>query len=174
MEGFEFDAPPPYTAADETNDFCNSIITRFSSSTEDHHHRLCVIIGAMSQELKDQPLPLTPVAYFGATCSSLDRLSAEAEPPSHVVAALLTFLSTVNTHISATILKKKNEYVSELLVRILRSNSVENAITCGGLAPTQASCIKNVLSCLLKKKKKKGLCLDILNHFGGADASLGH
>ncbi|CAL5397016.1 unnamed protein product [Camellia sinensis] len=140
MEGFEFDAPPPYTAADETDDFCNSIITRFSSSTEDHHHRLCAIIGAMSQELKDQKLPLTPVAYFGATCSSLDRLSAEAEPPSHVVEALLTILSTVITHISATILKKKSEYVSELLVRILRSKSITPGAAVSGL-----KCVSHLL-----------------------------
>ncbi|XP_028120905.1 RRP12-like protein [Camellia sinensis] len=140
MEGFEFDAPPPYTAADETDDFCNSIITRFSSSTEDHHHRLCAIIGAMSQELKDQKLPLTPVAYFGATCSSLDRLSAEAEPPSHVVEALLTILSTVITHISAAILKKKSEYVSELLVRILRSKSITPGAAVSGL-----KCVSHLL-----------------------------
>ncbi|KAF5945743.1 hypothetical protein HYC85_015971 [Camellia sinensis] len=140
MEGFEFDAPPPYTAADETDDFCNSIITRFSSSTEDHHHRLCAIIGAMSQELKDQKLPLTPVAYFGATCSSLGRLSAEAEPPSHVVEALLTILSTVITHISAAILKKKSEYVSELLVRILRSKSITPGAAVSGL-----KCVSHLL-----------------------------
>ncbi|KAI8023198.1 RRP12-like protein [Camellia lanceoleosa] len=140
MEGFEFDAPPPYTAADETDDFCNSILTRFSSSTEDQHHRLCAIIGAMSQELKDQKLPLTPIAYFGATCSSLDRLSAEAEPPSHVVEALLTILSTVITHISAAILKKKSEYVSELLVRILRSKSITPGAAVSGL-----KCVSHLL-----------------------------
>ncbi|XAR72651.1 Uracil-DNA glycosylase [Bertholletia excelsa] len=38
--------------------------------------------------------------------------------------------------------------------------SLENAIRCGGLAPTKAACIKNVLSCLLQKKGK--LCLEYL------------
>ncbi|XP_021900883.1 putative DNA glycosylase At3g47830 isoform X2 [Carica papaya] len=38
--------------------------------------------------------------------------------------------------------------------------SIENAIRCGGLAPTKASCIKNILSCLLEKKGK--LCLEYL------------
>ncbi|XP_028090478.1 putative DNA glycosylase At3g47830 isoform X1 [Camellia sinensis] len=46
------------------------------------------------------------------------------------------------------------------LVLIAESKSVENAIRCGGLAPTKASCIKNVLSCLLEKKGK--LCLEYL------------
>ncbi|KAL6973286.1 DNA-(apurinic or apyrimidinic site) lyase, partial [Sarracenia purpurea var. burkii] len=40
------------------------------------------------------------------------------------------------------------------------SKSIENAIRCGGLAPTKASCIKNILSCLLQKKGK--LCLEYL------------
>ncbi|KAI4343784.1 hypothetical protein L6164_011093 [Bauhinia variegata] len=40
------------------------------------------------------------------------------------------------------------------------SKDVQNAIRCGGLAPTKASCIKNVLSCLLEKRGK--LCLEYL------------
>ncbi|XP_020537413.1 putative DNA glycosylase At3g47830 isoform X1 [Jatropha curcas] len=37
---------------------------------------------------------------------------------------------------------------------------IENAIRCGGLAPTKASCIKNILSCLIERKGK--LCLEYL------------
>ncbi|XP_027333046.1 putative DNA glycosylase At3g47830 [Abrus precatorius] len=40
------------------------------------------------------------------------------------------------------------------------SKDVENAIRCGGLAPTKASCIKNVLRCLLERRGK--LCLEYL------------
>ncbi|KAK9995809.1 hypothetical protein SO802_020495 [Lithocarpus litseifolius] len=40
------------------------------------------------------------------------------------------------------------------------SKCLENAIRCGGLAPTKASCIKNILSCLLEKKGK--LCMEYL------------
>ncbi|XP_076912237.1 putative DNA glycosylase At3g47830 [Bidens hawaiensis] len=40
------------------------------------------------------------------------------------------------------------------------SKSIENAIRCGGLAPTKASCIKNMLNCLLEKRGK--LCLEYL------------
>ncbi|XP_062116345.1 putative DNA glycosylase At3g47830 isoform X2 [Humulus lupulus] len=43
------------------------------------------------------------------------------------------------------------------------SKSIENAIRCGGLAPTKASCIKNLLSCLLERKGK--LCLEYLRDF---------
>ncbi|KAI3785753.1 hypothetical protein L1987_44878 [Smallanthus sonchifolius] len=40
------------------------------------------------------------------------------------------------------------------------SKCIENAIRCGGLAPTKASCIKNMLNCLLEKRGK--LCLEYL------------
>ncbi|KAF2314721.1 hypothetical protein GH714_030160 [Hevea brasiliensis] len=40
------------------------------------------------------------------------------------------------------------------------SKCIENAIRCGGLAPTKASCIKNILSSLLEKNGK--LCLEYL------------
>lgn len=39
---------------------------------------------------------------------------------------------------------------------------IENAIRCGGLAPTKAACIKNILKCLLESKGK--LCLEYLRH----------
>lgn len=40
------------------------------------------------------------------------------------------------------------------------SKGIEDAIRCGGLAPTKSSCIKNLLSCLLQKKGK--LCMEYL------------
>ena len=47
-------------------------------------------------------------------------------------------------------------------VKVLNAGSkdVEDAIRCGGLAPTKASCIKNILSCLLKRRGK--ICLEYL------------
>ncbi|KAL6579901.1 hypothetical protein OROMI_007925 [Orobanche minor] len=40
------------------------------------------------------------------------------------------------------------------------SKCIENAIRCGGLAPTKSSCIKNLLSHLLEKRGK--LCMEYL------------
>ncbi|XP_028781729.1 putative DNA glycosylase At3g47830 isoform X2 [Neltuma alba] len=40
------------------------------------------------------------------------------------------------------------------------TKDVEDAIRCGGLAPTKASCIKNLLNCLLERRGK--LCLEYL------------
>ncbi|XP_057468052.1 LOW QUALITY PROTEIN: uncharacterized protein LOC130757308 [Actinidia eriantha] len=139
MEGLEVQEPPSYSP-EVPEDFCSSVLSQFSNSAEEHHRHLCAVIGAMSQELKDQNLPLTPIAYFGATCSSLDRLATETEPPSHAVDALLTLLSMLIPRISAAILKKKTEFLSDLVVRILRSKSVTPGAAASGL-----KCISHLL-----------------------------
>ncbi|KAL7222907.1 hypothetical protein ACSBR1_024569 [Camellia fascicularis] len=64
----------------------------------------------------------------------------------------------VNSHRAFASLKSAFPTWEDVLAA--ESKSVENAIRCGGLAPTKASCIKNVLSCLLEKKGK--LCLEYL------------
>lgn len=46
------------------------------------------------------------------------------------------------------------------LVLAAEQKLLENAIRCGGLAPTKASCIRNILSCLKEKSGK--LCLEYL------------
>ncbi|XP_057968384.1 uncharacterized protein LOC131157934 [Malania oleifera] len=135
MEGME---EPLYM--DETDDFCTSILSRLSNSTQEDHQHLCTVIGAMSQELKDQNLPLSSVAYFGATCSSLDRFSGETEPPAHIIDALLTILSMILPRIPVAILKRKCEYVSELIGRIIRSKTLSS-----GAAASALKCISHVL-----------------------------
>jgi ribosomal RNA-processing protein 12 len=132
MEGLEMEY--------ESEDFCNSILSKFSKSTNEHHHHLCAVIGAMSQELKDQKLPLTPVAYFGATCSSLDRISGEAEPSAYVIDSLLTILSMILPRVSVAVLKKKVQYVSDLVVRAIKFNSINAVAATAGL-----KCISHLL-----------------------------
>ncbi|CAI9761450.1 unnamed protein product [Fraxinus pennsylvanica] len=46
------------------------------------------------------------------------------------------------------------------VVLAAESRCIEDAIRCGGLAPTKSSCIKNILKCLIEKKGK--LCLEYL------------
>ncbi|CAK7352344.1 unnamed protein product [Dovyalis caffra] len=62
MEGIEFDAP---LLSSTDDDFCDSILSRYSTSIQEDHQHLCAIVGTMSQELKDQNLP------FGAVVSGL-------------------------------------------------------------------------------------------------------
>ncbi|XP_021804868.1 RRP12-like protein [Prunus avium] len=139
MEGIEMDDGCTLPLI-EDDDICTSILARFGNSTREDHHHLCAAIGAMAQELKDKNLPSTPVAYLGFTCSSLDGLSSQLEPPAHVIDALLTILSIVFQKVSAAILVKKSEFLSELLVRVLRSPSLTVGAAVSGL-----KCISHLL-----------------------------
>lgn len=139
MEGIETEEP--IFSIDETDgDFCTFILSRFGNSTNENHQHLCAVIGAMSQELKEQNLPYTPVAYFGAACSSLDRLSSEPDLPRHIVDALFTILSLVIANVPIAILKKKWEYLARLLVQVLRSPSMAETSVIAGL-----KCVSHLL-----------------------------
>src|SRR4051812_39092531 len=106
MEGIEMEESP--SIINESNgDLCNFILSRFGKSTSESHQHLCAVIGAMSQELRDHNLPSSPVAYFGATCSSLDRIAAEPNPANHLIDALLTILSLVIVRLPPAVLEKK-------------------------------------------------------------------
>ncbi|XP_061361599.1 uncharacterized protein LOC133305400 [Gastrolobium bilobum] len=124
---------PALSIHEANDDFCNSILSRFANSTSESHQHLCAVIGAMSQELKDHNLPSSPVAYFGAACSSLDRIASEPNPPNHAIDALLTILSLVIARVPVAVLKKKREFLSELLVRVIRSQSVAESAVISGL-----------------------------------------
>ncbi|KAJ8751028.1 hypothetical protein K2173_016209 [Erythroxylum novogranatense] len=135
MEGVDMERPAT------ADDFCDWILSKFSDLSDDHQQRVCAAVGAMSQEFKDQSVPPTAVAYFAAVCSSLDRISsASADPPPHVVASLLTILSLSLPRISVAVLKKKREYVSELMVRVLRLSSTTDFAAISGL-----KCIAHLL-----------------------------
>uniref|UniRef100_A0A2N9GW92 Uncharacterized protein n=1 Tax=Fagus sylvatica TaxID=28930 RepID=A0A2N9GW92_FAGSY len=138
MEGIEMEDPilllhlDSTTTSSHNEDLCNWILSRFGRSTNEDHLHLCAVIGDISQTLKDQNLPSTPAAYFGAACSSLDRLFAELEPinepPVHVIQPLLIVLHLVLPRISAAIVNKEHKFLSELLFRVLRSPSLSSSI----------------------------------------------
>ncbi|KAI3709731.1 hypothetical protein L2E82_39497 [Cichorium intybus] len=123
------------------DDFCNSILSRFTNSTDPQHHHLCSIIGDISQGLKDLNHPLTPLAYFGATCTSLDKLlSSDPNPPSHHIDALITIISMVLPRITPAVVRKESEYVSGLITRVILSSAVTDSVVASGL-----KCISHVL-----------------------------
>ncbi|GAV70952.1 NUC173 domain-containing protein [Cephalotus follicularis] len=136
MDGVDMEGPTVST----TDDFCDSILSHFSNSTQEDHQHLCAVIGAMSQELKDQNLPSSPIAYFGATCSSLNLLSSDPNPPPHVIDSLMTILSLLLTKIPAAVSKKKGDFLSDLVMRVLRMNSVTAGATVAGL-----KCVSHLL-----------------------------
>ncbi|KAJ0091712.1 hypothetical protein Patl1_13652 [Pistacia atlantica] len=132
-DAFEMEDVSTFFSEDE--DLCSSILSRLSASTQDDHQHLCTTIGAISQELKDHNLPLTPVAYFGAICSSLDLIlsSSDQDSSAHRIASLTTLLSIVLPKLPSPILKKKGDYLTDLVVRVVRLNSVTVVATASGL-----------------------------------------
>ncbi|CAN1843515.1 RRP12-like protein [Linum perenne] len=115
-----------------STDFCDSVLSRFSTSEQEDHRHMCAVIGAISQEIKEQNLPSTPTAYFGAISSALSRLSSEFSPSPHIVDALVTLLSMVLPQIPEATLKKRREFLSDLLLKVLRLNSVsDGTLACG-------------------------------------------
>ncbi|MED6200947.1 hypothetical protein PIB30_090241 [Stylosanthes scabra] len=132
MDDFEFHTPS-LSGEGSNDDFCDSILSRFSGSTMETHLHLCAVVGAMSQELKDQKLPSSPVAYFGAACSSLDRISVEPNPPSHVISALLTVISLLIPKVPAAVLNKHRVFLSQLVERVLRSLVASESVMVSGL-----------------------------------------
>ncbi|KAM3395018.1 RRP12-like protein [Capsicum galapagoense] len=139
MEGIEMEHPFLENSSD---DFCNTVLSQFCKSNNEHHVHICTAIGTMSQELRDQSFPLTPIAYFGATCSALQSLySATPEgPPSHLIDALSTILSLVVPRINQAILRKKYEHLSHVMIQLLGLKTIgtEGIVSC-------LKCVKHLL-----------------------------
>ncbi|KAL3363467.1 hypothetical protein AABB24_012642 [Solanum stoloniferum] len=131
MEGIEMELPFPENSSD---DFCNTVLSQFCDSNNEHHVHICTAIGTMSQELREQSFPLTPIAYFGATCSSLQTLytAAPEGPPSHLIDALSTILSLVIPRINQAMLRKKYEYLSDVMIQLLglKTIGIEGIVSC--------------------------------------------
>ncbi|KAL8209270.1 hypothetical protein R6Q57_006002 [Mikania cordata] len=115
---------------EEEEDFCLSVLSRFSNSSDQQHHHICSIIADISQGLKDHGHPLTPLAYFGAISTSLDKLllSADHNSTSHHLDAFLIIISMLLPTISSAVLRKEYDYVSALLTRVIHSHAVTDSV----------------------------------------------
>ncbi|XP_076928932.1 uncharacterized protein LOC143593073 [Bidens hawaiensis] len=96
------------------DDFCSRLLTHFSNNDI-----ICSIIGDISQTLKDLHHPLTPLAYFAATSSSLDRLLLLSSTPNHHVDALVAILSFILPTVPRAALVKEFDTLSGLLSRMV-------------------------------------------------------
>ncbi|XP_060189622.1 uncharacterized protein LOC132618605 [Lycium barbarum] len=132
MEGIEMEHP---LAENTSDDFCNTVLLQFSESNNEHHVHICTAIGTMSQELRDQNFPLTPIAYFGPTCLSLQRLYTAVGPegpPSHLIDALSAILSLIVPRIKKGILMNKYGFLSDIMIQLLglKNIGVEGVVSC--------------------------------------------
>ncbi|PNX84868.1 endonuclease iii-like protein [Trifolium pratense] len=89
--------------------------------------------------------------------------TVNSEPTETVLDGLVrTILSqnTTETNSQKAFVSLKSLFPTWEHVHDAETKDLENAIRCGGLAPTKTSCIKNLLRCLLERKGK--LCLEYL------------
>ncbi|KAG6501722.1 RRP12-like protein [Zingiber officinale] len=122
------------TAALDGDDLAVGVLSRFQSSSNDDRQHLCATVGAMAQALKDQGIPHTPVAYFGATVSSLDRLSRHpASGSDPATASLLSFLAIAFPKVPRPVVRSRWKEVSETLIRVLGFDSLQPAGVKSGL-----------------------------------------
>ncbi|XP_050225684.1 putative DNA glycosylase At3g47830 isoform X2 [Mercurialis annua] len=94
----------------------------------------------------------------GAKSEPLDNAKAESVLDGLVKTVLSQNTTEVNSQRAFDNLKSDFPTWEHVLAAELKC--IENAIRCGGLAPTKASCIKNMLNCLMEKNGK--LCLEYL------------
>lgn len=90
-------------------------------------------------------------------------VSGSSSPRESVLDGLVSILLSQNTtdaNSQRAFASLKSTFPCWEEVLAAESKCVEDSIRCGGLATTKASCIKNILRCLLEKKGK--LCLEYL------------
>ncbi|CAN8285157.1 unnamed protein product [Cochlearia groenlandica] len=111
----------PLSDSDDFGDFMRSCL---SHSRRPDHDRLCAVIEELSKTLADDNHSRTPVAYFLATCVSLDSLflSAESEPCLDVVQPHVVILSFVFPKVSSGVLRR-NGLALRLVLCVLRLKS---------------------------------------------------
>lgn len=171
-------------------DIATELLNRYQASVNEHHHHICATIGAMSQTLKDNTLPQTPVSYFGATISALERQSRDPSSGSDpVTCALLSVLAFVMTRVSPGVVRKKWEYANDMVVKVLSSAGlpvvgVEAGIKClasllkvadkgswDKIDGTFRFLIKFATDSRAKVRKQSHACLfDVLESFQGSPA----
>lgn len=113
---------------------------------------------------RENPEPCSSSSLNGSTKS--EGLMAEgcgsAQKLSVLDGLVSTILSQNTTDVNSqrAFASLKSAFPTWEEVLTAEQKLIENAIRCGGLAPTKASCIKNTLSCLKEKNGK--LCLEYL------------
>ncbi|WOL06526.1 hypothetical protein Cni_G15260 [Canna indica] len=131
MEVVAMESDTPFFPEDDgavafdCDDLATGVLARFQCSAREDHQHLCAVVGAMAQALKDQGLPLTPIAYFGAIASSLDRLSCDPTSGSDpALASLLSFLAIALPRVPRPAVRSRWAEVSKTLVGILGFHSL--------------------------------------------------
>ncbi|KAL0770626.1 hypothetical protein Bca101_035777 [Brassica carinata] len=138
-----------------SGDFGEFMLFRLSQSKRPDHKHLCAVIDELSKALAEGNHSRTPVAYFAATCSSLDSLlSADAELPLDVVQPHVVILSLVFPKVSAGVLKR-NGLALHLVLSVLRLGSTSRGTrTCHSVSGTIAESFQKHLDLAHKSEAR--------------------
>ncbi|XP_057421623.1 putative DNA glycosylase At3g47830 [Lotus japonicus] len=115
------------------------------------------------QTVRDTLLSLHGIPPELAKYRQLQPPNSGTEPEETVLDGLVRTVLSQNTteaNSQKAFASLKSSFPDWELVLGAEAKDLEDAIRCGGLAPTKAKCIKNVLSCLLERRGK--LCLEYL------------
>uniref|UniRef100_A0A803L8U1 HhH-GPD domain-containing protein n=1 Tax=Chenopodium quinoa TaxID=63459 RepID=A0A803L8U1_CHEQI len=112
---------------------------------------------AKYREERENPEPNSSNLINGSVKS---EVSAEKLSVLDGLVSIVLSQNTADVNSQKAFASLKAAFPTWELVLAAEQNLLENAIRCGGLAPTKASCIRNILSCLKERSGK--LCLEFL------------
>ncbi|XP_010509765.1 PREDICTED: RRP12-like protein isoform X2 [Camelina sativa] len=116
-----------------SEDFGEYMRARLSQSKRPDHEHLCAVIEELSKTLAEDNHGRTPVAYFAATCSSLNSiLLDDGEPSLDVIQPHVVILSLVFPKVSAGILSR-NGLALRLVIDVLDLESATPECLISGL-----------------------------------------
>ncbi|XP_033147612.1 RRP12-like protein isoform X2 [Brassica rapa] len=145
-----------------SGDFGEFMLSRLSQSKRPDLNHLCAVIDELSKALAEGNHSRTPVAYFAATCSSLDSLlSSDAEPPMDVVQPHVVILSLVFPKVSAGVLKR-NGLALRLVLSVLRLRSVTPECLISAL-----KCLVHLLTMGNEVSEAHSVLLNLATHSDG-------
>ncbi|KAH0925426.1 hypothetical protein HID58_017682 [Brassica napus] len=145
-----------------SGDFGEFMLSRLSQSKRPDLNHLCAVIDELSKALAEGNHSRTPVAYFAATCSSLDSLlSSDAEPPLDVVQPHVVILSLVFPKVSAGVLKR-NGLALRLVLSVLRLRSVTPECLISAL-----KCLVHLLTMGNEVSEAHSVLLNLATHSDG-------
>ncbi|CAJ2669956.1 unnamed protein product [Trifolium pratense] len=118
---------------ESNEDFSNSILSEFGSSTNQSHRHLCRFIRTISKMIKRHDLPSSPFIYMTVTVSCLEAISTITNHDNRMLNVLLKLLSLVIVKVPVDVVRKTRESSSELIATLIVYPSISETAVVEGL-----------------------------------------
>jgi ribosomal RNA-processing protein 12 len=97
-------------------------LRRLSHSKLKKHQRICALLTAVEEMIKEKNMPLSESAYFAMLMSVLEQ-QKYLHDPDHLLEATLLLLSKVMPKVNADVLKVKYTFTMELLLHFMKEKA---------------------------------------------------